>query len=63
MKHVPIIFPLSFLVLLVVIFASGTYAIAEVAVTNNTDISSTSKAPTNGYDWYQSAAILICPIH
>ncbi len=61
MKHIPIVFPISFMVILVVIFFSGAYAIAEGAAAGQTGTASTQAG--QGLDWYQSAAAWVCPLH
>jgi hypothetical protein len=59
MKHIPIVFPLSFAVILVVIFFTSAFAIADGAVTREAQ---TTEADAD-YDWYESTAILVCPLH
>jgi len=62
MKHIPIVFPISLVVIVVVMFFSGAYAIAEGAAGgpgSETDLRDVSA----DVDWYQSAAIWACPLH
>jgi len=59
MRHIPIVFPLSFVVLLVVIFFTSAFAIADGAVTREAD---TTQADAE-YEWYESTAIYVCPLH
>ena len=74
MKHIPIVFPISFLVIILVTFFSGAYAVAEGAVSGRqgaivqqfayrpgTD--SKQQASSADYVWYQSAAVWVCPLH
>jgi hypothetical protein len=70
-KNIPIIFPIALLVIIITTFFSGAYAIAEGAVRSDganpeqqlaTD-SSSGDTSSGGHDWYESAAILVCPLH
>ena len=68
MKYIPIIFPIALAVIIIGIFFIGAYAIAEgatyydVVVSGNrfTDDPVSLRADR---DWYQAAAILVCPLH
>lgn len=71
MKNIPIIFPIVLVVIIVTTFFSGAYAIAEGAVRSDganpeqqtgAD-SSSGDASSRGHDWYESAAIMVCPLH
>ena len=74
MKHVPLIYPLSLALIVVVMFFAGVWSIAESAVNGN-DIIAVESAVTTGpsrvsaapppatKDWYEKAAIFICPLH
>ena len=59
MRHIPIVFPLSFAVLLVVIFFTSAFAIADGAV--DREAGATEAAAE--YEWYESTAIYVCPLH
>ena len=59
MKHIPIVFPLSFAVILVVIFFTSAFAIADGAV----DREARSAEAAADYEWYESTAIYVCPLH
>ena len=59
MKHIPIVFPLSFAVILVVIFFTSAFAIADGAVGRGAQ---SAEADAN-YEWYESTAIWVCPLH
>jgi hypothetical protein len=76
MRDLPIIFPLSLIVLLIMIFFSGAYAISEGATSQDLVALTTSETPggttdhlgslpagTEGFDWYEDAAIWVCPLH
>ena len=73
MKYLPIEYKLFLVALLAFLFLTGIYAIADGAsgqleVTSakgNTLASSESiaGASTDGLDWYQEAAIYVCPLH
>ena len=55
----PIVFPLSFAVLLVVIFFTSAFAIADGAVTREAEATQAG----GEYEWYESTAIYVCPLH
>ena len=59
MRHIPVVFPLSFAVILVVIFFTSAFAIADGAVAK---AGQPAKADAD-YDWYESTAIWVCPLH
>ena len=59
MKHIPIVFPLSFAVILVVIFFTSAFAFADGAV----DREAWSAEAAADYEWYESTAIYVCPLH
>ena len=75
MKHIPIVFPISLLIIVAVTFFSGAYAIAEGAVNGQDGAIAgqiaagpgprgpAQQAPSGDHDWYQSAAIWVCPLH
>ena len=59
MRHIPVVFPLSFAVLLVVIFFTSAFAIADGAVDREVQ----TPAADADYEWYESTAIWVCPLH
>ena len=59
MRHIPIVFPLSFAVLLVVIFFTSAFAISDGAVAREADATQAEAE----YEWYESTAIYVCPLH
>ena len=59
MRDIPVVFPLSFAVLLVVIFFTSAFAIADGAVGRESQTAEVGA----GYEWYESTAILVCPLH
>ena len=74
-KDIPIIFPLSLLVILAFTFFTGAYAISENALEDQTPVYASSVAPTPSADdsdpataalkrqWFENAAIWVCPLH
>ncbi|HAL48890.1 MAG: hypothetical protein FI707_13490 [SAR202 cluster bacterium] len=74
MRDLPIVFPISLVVILIAIFFTAAYAISEDALSEaspayastlespiaSTDAPKDSAADT---DWYQQAAIFVCPLH
>ena len=73
MKHLPKIFPIGLLTLLVSIVFVGAYALSENAITGVESAGAATanrfEEDTDGdfgdhvYDWYEDAAIFICPLH
>ena len=70
MKDIPVIFPLSLLVIIVFSFFTGAYAISEDALREELGViaaSGESSAPGDteslDHQWYQNAAIWVCPLH
>ena len=75
MKDIPIIFPISLVVIILLTFLTGAYAISENALDNPASIYAASINPVDSvsgpdltadaaeHTWYQGAAIWICPLH
>jgi hypothetical protein len=74
MKDLPIIFPIALVVIIVVIFFTGVYAISADAVKSqplgyaaSLSVAGTGSASDEDValetDWYQKAAIWVCPLH
>ena len=70
MKDIPIIFPIALVVIIFATFFTGAYAIAEGAVRDDADAvqqhqdGTASDSDASGdHDWYEDAAILVCPLH
>ena len=65
MKHIPIVYPLSLLVLIIFVFFTGAYAIAEGAVGEPVVPAATtdSGVAVDDHEWYESTAIWVCPLH
>jgi hypothetical protein len=71
LKDIPIIFPIALVVIIIATFFTGAYAIAEGAVRDggsNPAQQHPAGTASDGdasvdHDWYQDAAILVCPLH
>ena len=75
MKHMPLVYPLVFALVVLLTFFTGAYALAEGAVTGQSPTPAASstgeggraeaglQSPASGLEWYESAAILVCPLH
>ena len=59
MRDIPIVFPLAFAVLLVVIFFTSAFAVADGAVGREAQAAEAGAE----YEWYESSAIWVCPLH
>jgi len=61
MKHLPKIFTLGLLALVVFIIFIGSYAVAEKAIVA---VPTAEAADSDhSFDWYEDTAIFICPLH
>lgn len=77
MRDIPIVFPISLAIILAMLVFTGAYAISASAVEGGGVYSTPSGAvvsidtaaggangATGGeYDWYQQAALFVCPLH
>jgi hypothetical protein len=66
MKHLPKIFTLGLLALVVFIIFIGSYAVAEKAISAGPTVEAagaTGDEGDDGYNWYEDTAIFICPLH
>jgi hypothetical protein len=74
MRELPIVFPISLAVILIAIFFTAAYAISEDALSETSPAYASTHEPliaSSGAasdsaaetDWYQQAAIFVCPLH
>ncbi len=74
MRHIPMAFPLLFLLIVGATFFAGAYAIAEGAAVGQGDAATRvadyesgdgpdHSASRDKLEWYESAAVLVCPLH
>ena len=75
MKHIPFIFPLTLAVIVAVTFFASVWAVAESAVNGRRTVwaehvavlrEATGAGALDGsadYEWYERAAIYVCPLH
>ena len=76
MKNIPIIFPIALAVIIVATFFTGAYAISEAALNGEGAVAGDALAASAGVtysappstntadlDWFENAAILVCPLH
>ena len=76
MKNVPIIFPIALALIIIATFFTGAYAVSEAALNGGDILAGDSPAVSAGLssptqrqaasddlEWYQNAAIFICPLH
>ena len=63
-RDVPLVFPISLAILLVMLFFSGAYAISENALEGER-VSGQVEASVGLEDreWVENAAIFVCPLH
>ena len=63
-RDVPLVFPISLAILLVMLFFSGAYAISENALEGER-VSGQVEAAVGSEDreWLEDAAIFVCPLH
>ena len=77
MRDIPIVFPISLAIILAMLVFTGAYAISADAVdgggvystpagsvlTVNAPPSAANGAADGEYNWYQQAALFVCPLH
>ena len=76
MKTIPIVFPFALAVIIVATFFTGAYAISEAALNGEGPVAGDVLAASAGVtgtaspsadiadlDWFENAAILVCPLH
>lgn len=71
MRHLPKVYTLGFVALLVFLVMVAAYAVSESAVRDAAGEPSRVAAGDGGmeprpaaqYDWYEDAAMLVCPLH
>jgi hypothetical protein len=63
-RDVPLVFPISLVIILVMLFFSGAYAVAENAVEDER-VSGQVGAAVGSEDreWLEDAALFVCPLH
>ena len=76
MKNIPIIFPIALVLIMVATFFTGAYAVSEAALNGEDILAGKALAASAGLDppaheqpssddleWFENAAIFICPLH
>ena len=76
MRNIPIIFPVALVMIVVATFFTGAYAVSEAALNGDSAVAERALAssagveapigarhPDAGLDWYENAAIFVCPLH
>ena len=75
MKHLPLIYPIAFAALITLLTFAGVWSIAESAVNGQPGVAgqtlvgsseptrSTADVRSDDFEWYQQAAIFVCPLH
>ena len=77
MRDIPIVFPVSLAIILAMLVFTGAYAISASAVegggvystpsgsvvTVSTVAGGANEASGGEYNWYQQAALFVCPLH
>ena len=64
MKDIPIVFPLSLLVIILLSFFSGAYAISENALSDQpAAIVAAAEQGETDHQWFERGAIWACPLH
>ncbi|MBM3934334.1 MAG: hypothetical protein FJ319_08545 [SAR202 cluster bacterium] len=62
MRNLPLVFPISLAVLLVMGFFTSAWAVAEGAVSEQ-EAAAAAGGDGGEYQWHQKAAIVVCPLH
>ncbi len=65
MRDLPIVFPISLAVILIMMFFTGAYAISAGAVDDRTLYSATAGVERSAADdaWFEKGALFVCPFH
>ena len=73
MRDIPIIFPISLAIILAMLLFTSAYAISADAVEGSAAyatpsgvvvrVDASASGSDDGYDWYQQAALFVCPLH
>lgn len=63
MKEIPLIFPLSLLVIILLSVFTGAYAISENALDTQTTAAGTIVQEEADTQWFEKGAIWLCPLH
>ncbi len=71
MRDIPLIFPIALAVIVVLTFFTGAYSVSENVQCDDRQLLTASlvgggsSAPpqTSEHDWYEGAAIWVCPLH
>lgn len=64
MKHIPIIYPISFILIVGITFFAGAYGIAEGAGPRSRAVQSVAVLqPVEELAFVEKAAIWVCPLH
>ena len=63
-RDVPLVFPISLAIILVMLFFSGAYAISENALEGEQVLGQVEAAVgLEDREWLEDAAIFVCPLH
>ena len=63
-RDVPLVFPISLAIILVMLFFTGAYAIAENALEDERVSGQVETAlGSEDREWVENAAIFVCPLH
>ena len=65
LRDVPLVFPISLAIIVVMLFFTGAYAISENALEGEQAASGQVDAAVapEGQEWLEQAAIFVCPLH
>ena len=63
MKEIPLIFPLSLLVIVLLSVFTGAYAISENALDTQATAGGTVVREEADIQWFEKGSIWLCPLH
>ena len=63
MKEIPLVFPLSLLLIVLLSVFTGAYAISENALDAQTTAAGTVVQGEADTEWFEKGAIWLCPLH
>ena len=62
-RGVPLVFPTSLVIILVMLFFTGAYTISENALERSATGQVDAAVASEDREWLENAAIFVCPLH
>ena len=62
-RDIPLVFPISLVIIMVMLFFTGAYAISENALEGSATGQVDAAVASEDHEWLENAAIFVCPLH